>query len=127
MRSRALVTLALAALLAAGLVVPTASAAAPTLAGTPVLTASTTTRVSTAKKKHRLIEKYVLSEVNKARKKAGLKKLKRSAKIVKVARKWSAKQARRGELAHNPSYASQIPSGWTRASENVAWTSANST
>ena len=33
-------------------------------------------------------------------------------------------QAKAGRLGHNPSYASQIPSGWTRASENVAWTTA---
>jgi len=130
MRTHVTATLALAALLTTGALAPPATATAPaghTTSAANIVPTASTTRVTTAKKKHRLIEKYVLVRVNKARARAGLKKLERSTTIVKVARRWSATQARRGELAHNPSYASQIPRGWTRASENVAWTSATGT
>ena len=37
-----------------------------------------------------------------------------------VAQSWTQVQANNGQISHNPSYGSQIPSGWTRAAENVA-------
>lgn len=128
MRLRALTSVAVASLLAAGLIAPTAAAtpsSAPVLDLTTSAASSARDKVTSKKKKHKKVEKHIVRLVNKARTKAGLDKVKRRAKIVKVARKWSVKQAKRGQLAHNPSYASQLPGGWTRASENVAWTSAN--
>ena len=130
MRSRALTLIAAASMLAVGLVAPTAAAtpsSSPALNATIAATSATSSRdkVTSNKKKHKKIEKHVVRLVNKARTKAGLDKVKRRAAITKVARKWSVEQAKRGQLAHNPSFGSQLPSGWTRASENVAWTSAN--
>jgi len=135
MRLAHLARLALAALLVSALLAPGAAAtplattASAHLASSQLSVAggasSASSKVTYKKKKHKQIEKYVLAYVNKARAKAGLKKLARSAKIVKIARKWSVRQAERGELAHNPSYGQELPSGWTRASENVAWTTAS--
>jgi len=38
-----------------------------------------------------------------------------------VAQNWAKHLAKTQDLAHNPSYSKQIPSGWTRAAENVAY------
>jgi hypothetical protein len=39
--------------------------------------------------------------------------------LVSVARAWSAKMAAAGTISHNPSLASQAPSGWRKLGENV--------
>ena len=39
--------------------------------------------------------------------------------LVSVARSWSGKMAAAGTISHNPSLASQVPSGWKKAGENV--------
>src|SRR5690606_14029699 len=38
-----------------------------------------------------------------------------------VAAAWSQHQADTATMAHNPSFSSQIPGGWSSAAENVAW------
>lgn len=146
MRSRTVAALAAGSLLATGLLAPPATAApapmpaaapiaasAPITASAPFASASTASAVSarakksdvtSKKRKHKKIERRIIKLVNKERAKAGLPKVKRRAKIMRVARAWSVTQARQGRLAHNPAYAQQIPSGWSRASENVAWTTA---
>jgi hypothetical protein len=67
------------------------------------------------------------AHVDASRAAAGLKVLVRDAALQKVAQAWAEALARSGTLAHNPEYASQIPSGWTRAGENVAYAGAGHT
>lgn len=57
--------------------------------------------------------------VNQERAAAGLPLLARDSRIDAVAQRWSASMAASGELAHNPSYSTQIPTGWRSAAENV--------
>ncbi len=59
--------------------------------------------------------------VNKSRQSAGLPALARDSRLDAVAQAWTAKMAGSATLGHNPSYSSQIPSGWTRAGENVGY------
>ena len=67
------------------------------------------------------VQKQILSEVNAARSSAGAKALTENAAIDTVAMKWSASQAGSNTMKHNPSYSSQMPTGWTAAGENVAY------
>lgn len=71
-------------------------------------------------------ESTILSLVNEARAAEGLGPLKLNSSLSSVSSKWAYQMAANGEMTHNPSYSSQIPSGWTRAGENVArgWPSA---
>ncbi|GGD17327.1 hypothetical protein GCM10007231_15390 [Nocardioides daphniae] len=62
----------------------------------------------------------ILQETNAFRAQHQLKPLTLSAPISEVAQRWSQTMASTGTFAHNPSYASQIPKGWTRAAENIA-------
>lgn len=50
----------------------------------------------------------------------GLRPLTLNGSLNQVALSWANQMAVSGVLAHNPSYASQIPGGWTAAGENVA-------
>jgi hypothetical protein len=50
----------------------------------------------------------------------GLPALRRNSAMDQVAANWAAHMGQTGTLAHNPSYSSQIPGGWSRAGENVA-------
>lgn len=59
--------------------------------------------------------------VNASRTAAGLPGLARNAGLDAVAQAWSRKLSYTGVLSHNPSYSSQIPSGWTVAGENVGY------
>ena len=59
--------------------------------------------------------------LNQSRQQAGLPLLARDSRLDAVAQSWSSKMASSGTLSHNPSYSSQIPSGWTRAGENVGY------
>lgn len=59
--------------------------------------------------------------VNQSRQSAGLPALARDSRLDAVAQAWTAKMVSSGTLSHNPSYSSQIPSGWTRAGENVGY------
>lgn len=58
--------------------------------------------------------------VNQARAGAGLPALIHNPAMDSVALQWARQMAAANALSHNPSYASQIPGGWTRAGENVA-------
>ena len=62
----------------------------------------------------------VWEQTNQVRYAKGLKGLKRDYRLDKVAMAWAKKQWENGKMSHNPNYAKQIPSGWTRAGENVA-------
>jgi uncharacterized protein YkwD len=63
----------------------------------------------------------ILADTNAIRAANNLGPLKRNTAIDTVARNWSGQQAAAGSMTHNPSFSTQIPSGWTRAGENVAF------
>ncbi|MEY2476169.1 MAG: hypothetical protein QOG87_1484 [Actinomycetota bacterium] len=72
-------------------------------------------------------EQDFVTRINQERTSRSLKALTVCGGIVDVARAWSDKRAATSNhVGHNPSYTSQIPSGWTRAAENVAWGSGTS-
>ena len=68
----------------------------------------------------------LFQRLNSARASAGLPPLVRDAAVDAVAQRWTASIAADGDLAHNPDFSTQIPSGWTRAGENVAYGSSSS-
>lgn len=65
----------------------------------------------------------LVRKVNAERTKRGLKALTVSPGLTKVAQRWSERQSAESEMSHNPKTASQIPAGWRRWGENVAWAS----
>ncbi len=65
-------------------------------------------------------EGTIFSLVNQSRADAGLGPLKLYSSISSVSAAWAQQMADNGAMTHNPNYSSQIPSGWTRAAENVA-------
>lgn len=65
-------------------------------------------------------EGTILSLVNQARAANNLGPLKLNSSISSVANSWANQMAANGAMTHNPNYSSQIPSGWSRAAENVA-------
>ncbi|MCU1557352.1 MAG: hypothetical protein JWN09_1347 [Microbacteriaceae bacterium] len=62
----------------------------------------------------------IASLVNQARAAAGLPGLAHNPAMDAVAERWAQQMGAANTMSHNPSYASQIPTGWTRAGENVA-------
>lgn len=62
----------------------------------------------------------VVDDTNAVRAGAGLRPLVRNADMDRVAADWARQQWQNGTMSHNPSYSTQIPSGWQRAGENVA-------
>ncbi|WP_065570894.1 CAP domain-containing protein [Microbacterium oleivorans] len=87
----------------------------------PAAAASAATSTSCTGTTQAAVQKRVLADVNAARKAKGKKPLTLNASMSKVAVAWSTKQATANRMSHNPKYFSQIPSGWTRAAENVAF------
>jgi uncharacterized protein YkwD len=65
-------------------------------------------------------EQGFVDKINQERTSRNLRPLIFDLKIRDVARAWSDHMAATGTFAHNPNYAQQIPSGWTRAAENIA-------
>lgn len=65
--------------------------------------------------------KIILDDTNAIRRGLGLKPVAESAALNTVAQNWSASQASARTMSHNPSFSKQYPSGWTTASENVAY------
>ncbi|CAN5470806.1 hypothetical protein BH10ACT6_BH10ACT6_08870 [soil metagenome] len=63
----------------------------------------------------------ILADSNALRAAGGLAPLTESTAMDTVAQNWSTQMYANGAMTHNPSYASQIPSGWTGAGENVAF------
>jgi uncharacterized protein YkwD len=62
----------------------------------------------------------VVDDTNAVRAGAGLRPLVRNADLDRVAANWALQQWKNGTMSHNPSFSTQIPSGWSRAGENVA-------
>ncbi|WP_141630043.1 CAP domain-containing protein [Salinibacterium sp. PAMC 21357] len=58
--------------------------------------------------------------VNQVRWDAGQSGLIRNPEMDAVALAWAKQMAAKNSMSHNPSYSSQIPSGWNKAGENVA-------
>jgi hypothetical protein len=67
-----------------------------------------------------LAVQQILADTNALRAVLGLQPLIRNSSLDSVAQNWTQQMADSGTLAHNPSYSTQIPGGWTRAAENVA-------
>ena len=84
------------------------------LLGVP-LAAQATTSVSVAD-----AVAQILHDTNALRAAGGLAPLVESSAIDTVAQNWSAQMYANGTLSHNPNYSTQIPSGWTKAGENIA-------
>jgi uncharacterized protein YkwD len=69
-------------------------------------------------------EQDFVNRINQERASQGRRALTVCAAMVDVARAWSDHEANRNAgdtMGHNPSYTTQIPSGWKSAAENVAW------
>jgi hypothetical protein len=64
-------------------------------------------------------EARFLSLTNGLRAAKGVAPLAVDGGLVSVARSWSANMAAAGSISHNPSLASQVPSGWKKLGENV--------
>lgn len=62
----------------------------------------------------------ILSDTNALRVAGGLAPLIESTAMDSVAQNWSTAMYAAGAFTHNPSYSTQIPSGWTAAGENIA-------
>ncbi len=65
--------------------------------------------------------KIILDDTNAIRQDLGLSKVIQSGGLNAVAQNWTVKQAGSQSMSHNPSYSTQYPSGWSTASENVAY------
>ena len=65
-------------------------------------------------------ENEVIVLVNQLRTGLGLGTLSSHEDVAAVARRWSQTMADKQQFEHNPSYSRQYPSGWTKASENIA-------
>jgi uncharacterized protein YkwD len=63
---------------------------------------------------------HVVDETNAIRAGVGLRPLVRNADLDRVAAWWARQQWENGTMSHNPNFSTQIPSGWSRAGENVA-------
>lgn len=65
-------------------------------------------------------ENTILTLVNEARADNNLGPLKLNSSISSVSTAWAKQMAANGAMTHNPDFSTQIPSGWSRAAENVA-------
>ncbi len=97
------------------------AALALTFAVVPATAASAAVSTSCTGTTQSAVQKRILADVNAARKANGKKALTLNSAMSTVAVNWSGKQAAANRMSHNPKYSSQIPSGWTRAGENVAF------
>jgi hypothetical protein len=71
-------------------------------------------------------EQGFVDKINQERTSRGLRPLIFDTQIRDVARAWSDQMASSGNFVHNPNYSKQIPAGWSRAGENIAWGSGTS-
>jgi uncharacterized protein YkwD len=115
-RARHLINAGLVAVLTASLLAPQSAFAAPT--ASPAAGAERAMQASTATVAQ--MTQWVYDQTNQLRYDKGLNGLARDTRLDKVAMAWALQQWKNGYMSHNPYYAQQIPSGWTRAGENVA-------
>lgn len=69
-------------------------------------------------------ETYMAELVNELRAGLGVGAMQYHHGVAAVARRWSRTMSERDLFKHNPSYTSEYPPGWTRAGENIFWSSA---
>jgi uncharacterized protein YkwD len=67
------------------------------------------------------VQLEILEQTNAHRERAGLRPLRLDAAMSRVATRWSQRQAEDHGMSHNPAYSRQIPAGWHRCGENVAY------
>lgn len=67
------------------------------------------------------VQQRILDETNAYRRARGLRPLRLDPAMSRVATRWSQRQADAHDMSHNPLYARQIPAGWHRCGENVAY------
>ncbi len=63
----------------------------------------------------------ILDDTNAARAANGLSALTLNQQMTAVAQNWSQAQSNAGSMSHNPNYSGEIPGGWSKAAENVAY------
>ncbi|MDO5661081.1 MAG: S-layer homology domain-containing protein [Brachybacterium sp.] len=66
------------------------------------------------------VASLITRTVNQERRARGLQPLRRDTRIDTVAATWSA-QLTTADFRHNPDYGEQMPSGWRRVAENIAY------
>ncbi|MGN6252280.1 MAG: CAP domain-containing protein [Marmoricola sp.] len=79
-----------------------------------------TARTVTAPSLHQ-VQQRILAQTNAYRARRGLRPLRLDPVMSRVATRWSRHQAAAHEMSHNPGYPRQIPDGWNRCGENVAY------
>jgi uncharacterized protein YkwD len=114
--SRALFT---SAIVLASLIAPHAATAATQAPASRAVSAATASPAAASLTVAQMTA-AVFAQTNQVRYNADRNGLVRNAALDKVAAAWAYQQWKNGAMSHNPSYWKQIPSGWTRAGENVA-------
>lgn len=119
-RLHLIITAIVAAVLTGTLFLPQNAFAAP--AASPAAGATKTTAASAATDTPTVAQmvQYVYEQGNEVRYKNGQNGYAWDSRLAKVAAAWAKQQYVNGKMSHNPNYSKQIPSGWTRAGENVA-------
>lgn len=90
------------------------------VAATTVLLSSAVTFGVVAPAHAAASENTIFSLVNESRAANGLGPLRLNTAMSAVSAAWAQQMAANHSMTHNPSYSSQIPSGWTKAGENIA-------
>lgn len=115
--------IAAAALAVVPLTVSSTALAAPVAPqGTRATTVSVPAQVTTEGAQY---ADTVLTKVNELRHRLGLQPVTRYQELDAVAQDWSEHQASTDTMEHRPNFAAAYPTGWSEASENVAWRTAN--
>lgn len=101
---------------------PTVTASAPAGAPTPAEAPDLPTEADPPSDAEAQVEQRVAELVDEARSEEGLDPLERHDGLDDVARRWSQHLSAEGlDLAHNPTFSEQVPSGWSATGENVGW------
>lgn len=102
---------------------PTAPAPAPTSTPTPTGVPTTPANPGTTDPALAAEVQTVLDRHNQYRYARGLAPLEYSPAMSAVSQAWTERMASNGRLVHNPDYAEQLPRGWSRIAENIAYNS----
>lgn len=129
-RKRVTAFIAAAAIVAGGVTVATVTLPRDVEAARSSVTSSNAKRKVKVSTKIKVIKpasalskdhKRLLKYVNKERKSKGTKALKRSVALDTIAQNWAKHMSNEYFMYHNPDLVDQLPAGWSRAGENVAW------
>lgn len=108
---RALPALVAAALLALGVLAPSAVARPSAPVAVPAATAPGSPSPE--------FESQFVSRINGLRASKGLSQLQVSGQLQGVARSWTERMVGAGQISHNPNLASEVSGDWTKLGENV--------